>query len=411
MKKTYLILLSLTAITYAGDNFRYDLTIVGNIRWCDGIARLPISLTRLFKNELSINSIHQPNPNFDNVMADEQTIFKNPDKSAGRVTILFDLLWIPGGKTRASSVPEESIIKIAYSMLEGTIIPQEWVNILNKKFDLVVVPDEYYEMVYFSCGVRIPIFVLPHGIHLEEFLQRPTKKQTSQPFVFGCSAAFIPRKNQELLIKAFQNEFGNSPSAVLKIHGRDGFVKPIKQALKQQGPIKNIEIIDRLLTQKQYIDFMQSLDCYVLLSKGEGFSLTPREALALGKPCIISDNTAHHTITKSGFVYGVPSNIMEPAFYHAFGREYGHNFNCRVDDVQKALREVYTHYDVYLKKAEIGRTWVEQYLWSNVKTKFLNLIKPHKVIMGNKNMVTDKFIMTTSEELYKKYLQVINSTN
>ena len=102
---------------------------------------------------------------------------------------------------------------------------------------------------------------------------------------------------------------------------------------------------------------------------------------------------------------------MEPAFYHAFGREYGHNFNCRVDDVQKALREVYTHYDVYLKKAEIGRTWVEQYLWSNVKTKFLNLIKPHKVIMGNKNMVTDKFIMTTSEELYKKYLQVINSTN
>ena len=102
MKKTYLILLSLTAITYAGDNFRYDLTIVGNIRWCDGIARLPISLTRLFKNELSINSIHQPNPNFDNVMADEQTIFKNPDKSAGRVTILFDLLWIPGGKIRAS---------------------------------------------------------------------------------------------------------------------------------------------------------------------------------------------------------------------------------------------------------------------------------------------------------------------
>ena len=74
-----------------------------------------------------------------------------------------------------------------------------------------------------------------------------------------------------MLIKAFQNEFGNSPSAVLKIHGRDGFVKPIKQALKQQGPIKNIEIIDRLLTQKQYIDFMQSLDCYVLLSKGEGF--------------------------------------------------------------------------------------------------------------------------------------------
>ena len=65
-------------------------------------------------------------------------------------------------------------------MLESTRIPDEWVNILNKKFDLVIVPDEFYESVYYSSGVKIPIFVLAHGIHLEDFLAQPPKNNTSQ---------------------------------------------------------------------------------------------------------------------------------------------------------------------------------------------------------------------------------------
>ena len=61
----------------AAQEYRYDLTIVGDIKWADGLARLPISLARLFKNELKINSIHN-NASWDNVMADEQRIFRNP---------------------------------------------------------------------------------------------------------------------------------------------------------------------------------------------------------------------------------------------------------------------------------------------------------------------------------------------
>ena len=141
----------------------------------------------------------------------------------------------------------------------------------------------------------------------------------------------------------------------------------IKKALKGHKKIKNIEIIEALLPHKQYIGFLQSLDCYVLLSKGEGLSFdTLREALALSKPCIISDNTAHHTIAKTGFVYAVPSNIKEPAKYD-FG-VFGYQFNCKVEDVQKALREVYVNYNLYLQKAEQGRNWVQRYLWENVKT-------------------------------------------
>ena len=84
----------------------------------------------------------------------------------------------------------------------------------------------------------------------------------------------------------------------------------------------------------------------------------------------------------------------------------GHNFNCTLADARKALREVYNNYQMYLKKAHSGRKWVQQYLWKNVKAKFLNLIKPKQVIFGETNQITDTFIMTSSKTLYEKYTQL-----
>lgn len=382
----------------------YDLTLVGQVKWCGGLERLPISLTRIFKNELAINLISTPGHyDFSEVPLDEQAILRNPDKTAGKVAILFDIVWHTK-YTPAHYVPEGSLIKIAYSMFEASAIPPQWVNILNNKFDLVVVPDEFCRGAYLNCGVQIPIFVVPLGIDVDDFLKEPVQSSPSKPFVFGSSASFLPRKNHKLLIEAFHAEFGTTPSVRLKIHGRNGSPKDLQKKIKNLNRPRNIELIATPFSVGQYTDFLKSLDCYVLLSKGEGFSLTPREALALCKPCIISDNTAHHALAETGFVYPVISNIKEPAFYQNLNQIVGHNFNCTVSNVRIALREVYTNYEKYQAKAQKARKWVEQFLWKNMKPRFLNLIKPKKVILADENVVTNDFLMTSSEKLYHKYL-------
>lgn len=384
----------------------YDVTLVGQIKWAGGLERLPISLTTLLKSDLRINHIRTPGVyTFNEIGKQEQFILKNADKRPGCVSILFDVLW-HRKETPARFVPN-SHIKIAYSMLEGTAIPSEWVRILNSNFDSVVVPDPYYQSIYKNCGVTIPIFVLPHGILIENLLNRQASSyKPNNPFIFGSSATFIPRKNHSLLIEAFHEEFGNDPSVRLKIHGRLGGEFEMLSKKVAQYRTKNIQLIRSPFTTKEYEQFLSSLDCYVLVSKGEGFSITPREALALGKPCIISDNTAHRTIAQTGFVYAVPSNIAEPAAYEIFDN-VGFNFNCAKRDVRKALREVYTHYESYVKKAREGREWVKQYLWSERKAHFLTLIKPKKVILGNENSITAHYLMTSSKNLYLKYNQLI----
>ena len=115
-------------------------------------------------------------------------------------------------------------------------MPDQWVEILNRDFDAVVVADDYYCSVYRDSGVQIPVFALPHGVYIEEFLQEPAKLKPSSPFIFGCTSAYWPRKNQDLLIEAFHEEFGHDPEVQLLMHGRyyeqDPYLKNLEKRLR-----------------------------------------------------------------------------------------------------------------------------------------------------------------------------------
>jgi glycosyltransferase involved in cell wall biosynthesis len=382
----------------------YDLTLVGIMNYADGLGRIPIGIIDTLKDDIEINFI--PVENIGPIYPNQELmdIACNPDKTAGTVSILTSPLFWSLDHLFYKSVPN-SKIKIAYSMFESTRIPPQWVEILNAEFDAVVVPDSYLIKVYRDSGVQIPIFLLPLGMDLNAFLQKEPHSSSHEPFVFGGSAAYTPHKNVALMIQAFAEEFGNSNEVILKIHGRLGDNAHFQNLVRNLG-VSNIVISYGSLNQEEYIELINSFDCYINLSKGEGFSCCPREALALGIPCILSNNTAQKTLCRTGFVKSVPSKIVEPALY---GIEYydsqtvGYQLNCDIADVRKALRDIYTHYKHYLKLARSGRQWVSQYSWANLKLRYLNLIKPKHVIFGKKNIVTDDYLMTNSLALYKKY--------
>lgn len=382
----------------------YDLTIVGSLNFSGSISRLPIYIMDMLKeNNLKINFIPTSQCSLDDTSHYVKKIFYDKNKTPGKVALLTDILHYYAGNPHLK-VPHYSKIKIAYSMLESSRIPPAWTKILNDKFDAVVVPDEFLIEVYQNSGVKIPIFVLPIPLILEELLNKPEKQQVNKPFVFGCSAVNWDRKNIHHLIQSFSGVYRNSKDVVLKIHTRiyrqDNDLKGLIRNLR----ITNVELIEKNLSWNEYVKFLESLDCYVLLSKGEGFSITPREALALGIPCILSNNTGQKTICDSGFVYPVESRKEEPAFYDVFGLYCGNQFNCEIKDAMNALTYVYENYQEMLDKAKLGRIWVKQYLLNNLKNKYLNLIKPKKLILGDQNLITDDFLMTNSEKLYNKYL-------
>lgn len=389
---------------------RVDVTVVGPMLYADGIGRISIGFMDCLKKDISMNFIQTSGSQKD-VPEHVLKIVNNKDTGPGKITILFDPPWSTISNS-FSKISNQSGIRLAYSMIESSAIPRQWVQIFNSKFDAVLVPDQYYVDVYKNSGVKIPIFVFPHGIYLEEFLNSPIKNKKNNPFIFGFSAGLhSDRKNPEMLVDAFCKEFGTNANVRLHIHVRFGdnrLINRLEEKIKNINS-HNIKLTTRVLSAQEYLDFLSSLDCFVSFTKGEGYSVTPREALALGISCIITNNTAQSTICKTGFVRSVPSDIKEPAHYLLYGGNIGYHFNCKINDACDAMRDVYENYQIYLDKARNGREWVKQYLYANLYPKYLTLVKPQKIILGSKNLIDNGVITTDSKNLYNKYTKLIKS--
>lgn len=395
------------AITH--DIVDFDVTVAGTICWADGIGRQSIELIDCLKNELVINFVNtraEHEINLNDVPEDVKKIIINRKKGYSNVVILED------GLSDANQREEDyyykkmlpGTIKLAYSMFESTCIQDEWVTILNEHFDAVVVPDSFLINVYKNSGVTIPIFMIPLGGYMHELLAQPNKTSAHTPFTFGFTGTFEDRKNHIMILESFAKAFGNSSDVRLILHGRTdrGIVRKLAARVKELG-LTNVEIQCESFTHNGWIAFMHSLDCYVSFSKGEGFSRSPREAMALGIPCILSNSTAQKTICDSGYVRTVVASVELPAYYDNWKKVIGNNFDIALNDAVQALKDVYEHYSYYLKKAAEGRIWVQQYLYENLQPYYLNIIKPKKVILGDHDEVTVDYIMTMSQKLYEKY--------
>jgi glycosyltransferase involved in cell wall biosynthesis len=387
-----------------------DLTIVGNISMGDGLGKIAINFIKSCKQKCSINWVPSQGLSADltDLPNDIIDIINNTDKNPGAISILTDIPWCKYG-TFADNVSDNSLIKIAYSMLETNKIPIEWVNIFNNKFDAVLVPDQYYANVYNESGVTIPIFVLPISMDLDKFYDFSDKKinKVEDVFTFGNTSSLWPHKNVELLIKAFSIAFSKNPKVRLLINSRhvepgNGLSKALKKAKNAR-----IEFTNKKLTDLELLDFLSKIDCFVSFSRGEGFSLCPRECLAMGIPCIVSNNTAHKTICDSGFVRSTDSNLLVKANYRHLPSDTGYQFDTKLKDAVSALLDVYNNYLFYKNKALNAKNWVDQFSFNYLKEEYCNLVSPKNILLGSENKITDSYLMTNSTSLYKKYLQIL----
>ncbi len=385
--------------------FHYDATVVGFVDKSDGLGQVGHVFLDCLHKQLKVNHINISKTLFpmslSRIAPGLHSIIKNPDKSGGKVAIL------TSGITEYTAMPQDSPIKIAYSMFEATKLPASWVEILNKHFDAVAVPNEWNYHVYKS-ALKIPVFKVGLGLYLDRFLKLPQGKKRLKPFVFGNTAAVFVHKNPLLLIEAFHKAFGNSSDVKLVINGRVGDSNISEQVRKKIAALNatNISFNVKHLSDKEYVAFMRKLHCLVNPSLGEGFSISPYEALSMGIPVIVSNNSAQKVLAATGFVKSVPSNILVPANYPTLGN-CGYFSACTVDDLAKAMQDVYLNYPTYVKKALEGKKWVHHFMYHHFCKIYANLIRPKILRRGKKNEITQDTLTTNSESLYLKYSAVL----
>ncbi len=389
-----------------------DLTILGYIRDADGIGNQSIELIKTLGDQLEIGFIHTRPPNYTDVPLSIQQV-ACARKKIGKVVILEDVLWYPylDNCSKIRPIDRKQHIVLAYSMLESDRIPSQWVFRLNQYFDAVIVPDPYYANVYRSCGVRIPIFNLPLHLDLSQLLKKPLKSKKNTPFVFGCLSYCEERKNIDKLISGFHNSFGNDPNVMLRINCRGShadYERKIRQLI-QEYQSTNIIFTVNTLNRTKYQELLSSFDCYVSVSQGEGFSIPPREALALGIPVIATDNSAQKTLCKTPFVRAVACSHPLPATYSkTLMTPCGQFYDSSIKEISIALDDMYRNYESYLKLNQSARNWASNFDISSVKVLYHSLLKPKDIHLSQEDSISPYSLTTSSKALYDKYKKLLN---
>ncbi|PLT28890.1 glycosyltransferase [Peribacillus deserti] len=178
---------------------------------------------------------------------------------------------------------------------ETTKIPAEWLPILHS-FDAVTVPCTLNIQAFIQSGVKVPVFLTPHGADTELFTPANKKMSIHEAkgkFIFVSVFDFQHRKNPETLLKAYWEEFDADEQVLLVIKTYGNSRKNILNAIYNYKKMLGVgdisapfKIITGVLDEKQFKGLYTLGNAFVLPTRGEGVGLPFIEALSSGVPVI-----------------------------------------------------------------------------------------------------------------------------
>lgn len=208
-----------------------------------------------------------------------------------------------------------------------------------------------------NSGINKPVFVVPEAIDTDIPAIEPMEVIGGKPeFCFYSIFEFTERKNPVALLRAFWQEFENTPgvSLVLKTYV-DNFtpekkheLRSIIAGIKNKTPLKKyapVFIYNHLMTRTQVYRFHQTFDCFVSPHRGEGWGVGQMEAMLLGKP-VISTNCGgiHEWLTNEKDAYLLPCKMVPLVSNSRNMQWYKQDqswADIDINDLRKAMRSVF----------------------------------------------------------------------
>jgi glycosyltransferase involved in cell wall biosynthesis len=255
---------------------------------------------------------------------------------------------------------------VAYTTWETDRIPDEWLEVLGH-YDVVLVPSVFNRDTFVASGLGTPVRVVPHIARPSDPMLGEAGNDGDSRFVFYTVASWTARKAVLDTVDAFVNAFGADDDVVLVIHtsavDHIAQARPPSQgapggrrnqtwytlagALAGRSDLANIVLSTRTLDRAGIEALHERGDCFVSLSRGEGWGLGALDAGNRGNPIVVTGWGGTLDMLPPGYPYCADYDLVPTSLDAAddwWSPRRGERWaKVRVAHAATLLRHVYEH--------------------------------------------------------------------
>jgi tetratricopeptide (TPR) repeat protein len=237
-------------------------------------------------------------------------------------------------------------------------LPIAWVEGIAQGVDEAWVPSTFVRDEYIESGVPAEkVVVVPNGVNTGRFHPgvEPCAIPTQKGFKFLFVGGTIARKGIDVLLEAYSRAFAASDdvSLVIKDFGTDTFyagqgAAAHIAALQAKPGAPEIVYLNQDMTEGEVASLYTACDALVHPYRGEGYGLPIAEAMACGKPSILTGFGAALDFANAGNSYLIPAqrvSLPEKRIGEMPTVDYPWWAHPDVDALVETMRHVYDHRD------------------------------------------------------------------
>jgi glycosyltransferase involved in cell wall biosynthesis len=220
---------------------------------------------------------------------------------------------------------------VAYTTWETDRLPGGWVEILDR-YDKVLVPSQFNRDTLASAGLRTPVTVVPHIARpVDVSKTRDDRAADAGPFVFYVIATWTARKAVLDVVSAFVDAFDEDDDVLLIVHttaedhiarGRllrggehprrcaDMTWYTLAKVLAGRAGLPRIVLSTRKLDRAGVDALHARGNCFVSLSRGEGWGLGASDAGAHANPVVVTGWGGSLDMLPAGYPYCVEYDLV-----------------------------------------------------------------------------------------------------
>jgi len=257
-----------------------------------------------------------------------------------------------------------------FTMWETNRLPEAFRETFHE-FDTIVVPSVQNVELFSEFHNNVQLCLL--GVDPELWHYEPAPEVGAFfDFLFSGRGE---RKGIDVAYKAFRTVFSHDPAPG----------KPVPRLILKSrlgigeyfsgNVIPMIGVLDAL----DEVNLYRQAHCYLQPARGEGFGLQPLQALAMGRPTILTGAHGHASFADLGIPIG--STLVNSGEFMFAGREdtlgnqAGEWWEPDFEEVCEAMWDVYNNYDGHVERAKKAAAVVaERFTWDNMVDRFTELL-------------------------------------